>query len=264
MRRNPWVGADLDALRTRLGRMPRHRTPSALRAHLRSQFVHDAIPEPASRRRTRLALATGAVSTAAAAALLVWAFSPGTAWTVSAVTGTGVARIDGAPVSLLDQPTLAHRLRPGAEVVLPADAQLDLELPGVALMQITGGTRVVVPGRPGRWFGRTMTTSLGSGEIRIVTGARWAGTRLAVVTPEMRAVVDGTTLAVLRDSSASCVCVFEGRVAMIAGGASHTVRAGSRRSVFRHGGAPLVEPIRPMEAMKLGMLRDLAEGALAR
>jgi ferric-dicitrate binding protein FerR (iron transport regulator) len=207
----------------------------------------------------------GAASAAAAAALvIIWLFNPGPAWRISAVTGTGMARIDGAPVSLLDRGTLADRLRPGAEVVLPADAQLDLELPGLALMQITGGTRAVLPGSPGRWLGRALTASLGSGEIRIATGPGFAGTRMSVATPEMRAVVTGTTLAVLRDSSASCVCVLEGRVTQTAGGAADTVGAGFRRSVFRDGGRPLLEPIRPMETMKLGMLRDLAEHALAR
>lgn len=264
MTTDPRGGADLDALRARLSRIPRRGAPSEFRTRLRSQFVLDAIPGPASRRRSWSGLSLGAASTAAAAALILWLFNPGPAWRFSAVTGTGMARIDGAPVPLHDHGMLADRLRPGAEIVLPADAQLDLELPGLVLIQITGGTRTVVPGSPGRWLGRAVTTSLGYGELRIATSPRFAGTRMAVVTPEIRAVVTGTTLAVLRDSSASCVCVFEGRVTMTGGGATDTVRAGSRRSVFRQGGAPLVEPIRPMEAMKLDRLRGLAERALAR
>lgn len=265
MTTRPGTGAELDALRARLGRMPRRPAPAAFHAGLRSQFVRDAIPAPSSRRRLRPIVVAGAFSTAAAAALLAVAIlGRGPAWELASVSGSGVARIGGAEVPLSAPDLVARRLRAGAEVVLPADAQIDLRLPGIALLQITGGTRTVVPGRPGGWLARSIATSLASGELRLSTGPGFAGRRLTVVTPEVRVLVEGTTLAVLRDQDASCVCVFEGRVAMAGAGATDTVRAGTRRSVFRNGGPPLLEPIRPMEAMKLGMLRDQADRMLAR
>ena len=265
MRTRPENGASLEVLRARLSRLPSRPAPAEFHARLRSQFVRDAIPAPASRRWSRPIAAAAALSTAAAAALLAVAIlGSGPAWELLTVTGSGVARIDGADVPLSVPDALARRLRAGAEVVLPADAQLDLRLPGIAVLQITGGTRMVVPARPHRWLARTITTSLESGELRLSTGPGFAGRRLTVVTPEMRVSIEGTTLAVLRDQDASCVCVFDGRVAMTGGGATDTVHAGTRRSVFRTGGPPLLEPIRPMEAMKLGMLRDLADRALAR
>ncbi|MGH7731224.1 MAG: FecR domain-containing protein [Candidatus Eiseniibacteriota bacterium] len=258
----PEVGAHSEALRASLSRIPRRPAPSEFRARLRSQFVQDAIPRPPQRGTWPL-VASGAVA-AAAALLVVWFVNRGPQWELSAVTGTGTAQIDRRPVPLDAPAALARRLRPGAEVVLPPDAQLDLVLPGSVMMQIVGGSRAVVPGRAGRWFARSITVSLTSGEIRVATGPRFAGTRLTVVTPEAHAVVSGTALAVLRDADASCVCVFAGRVAMIGGGVTDTVRAGFRRSVFRSGSPPSLEPIRPMEAMKLGMLRDVAARELGR
>ena len=50
---------------------------------------------------------------------------------------------------------------------------------------------------------------------------------------------------------------------MQSGALSEVVLEGTRRSVFRDGSAPLVEPIRPMETMKLSMLRDQATRELA-
>ncbi|MGH7726727.1 MAG: FecR domain-containing protein [Candidatus Eiseniibacteriota bacterium] len=264
----PGAGVELAALQIALRRMPRRAAPPEFHALLRTRFVRDEIPARAPRERAiRRRLAVGAVAAvcgiAATLLLVAGPLNLGAAWKLSAVTGTGTAIIDGHPVPLGAPDALANRLHSGAEVVLPPEAQLDLELPGLALMQITGGTRATVPGRPGRWFGRSVTTSLTAGELRISTGPAFAGTRLTVVTPQARAVVAGTTLAVLCNRDTSCVCVFEGRVAMI-GGVSDTVQAGFRRTVFLHSRPPLLEPIRPMEAMKLGMLREAAHRTLGR
>jgi hypothetical protein len=51
---------------------------------------------------------------------------------------------------------------------------------------------------------------------------------------------------------------------MINNASAATVYAGFRRSVFRDGRAPRVEPIRPMETMKLTMLRAQAKQELGR
>jgi hypothetical protein len=167
--------------------------------------------------------------------------------------------IDGQPTLLGTPEAIARRVHPGAVVVLPADAQLDIQLPGIVAIQIVGGSRVILPGSPGRWFGRSMVGSLEAGEVRITTGPAFGGCRLEVVTPEVRAIVTGTTLAVLRQPDASCVCVLEGQVAMVGVASADTVWAGLRRSVYRDGRAPKVEPILPMETMKLTMLRAKAE-----
>ncbi len=247
------------------------RRPSArreFRDRLRSQFVSETVFEhaPQDVRTSRLrSLRTAglAVSMAALLLFLGWNFNQGPAWKLTTSSGDGTVEVDGRSIALDPPANLARLLKPGSRVRLPEGSQLDLELPGIAVAQIAGGSDIRLPGRPGRWLGRVMSASLEAGEIRIATGPAFAGIRFEIVTPEARAVVTGTTLAVFRQPDASCVCVLEGQVAML-GGATDTVRAGFRRSVYRDGRAPLLEPIRPMETMKLTMLRDQAAKALER
>lgn len=257
---------DEGSLQAELRGLPRPHPPWGFRDRLRRQFVRDEFPERARRPRPRrpawgdVALAGGL----AAALLALGLFANrGPSWKLVATSGSGTARVDGRDVPLGERALLERRLRRGARVRLPAGAQLDLELPGIALLQMAGG-EARLPGGPGRWFARSMSASLVSGELRIATGPGFAGARLTVATPEARAIVTGTTLSVLRDREASCVCVFEGRVLMTGAGGPDTVRAGFRRSVYRGGTPPLLEPILPMESMKLGMLRDAARQTLTR
>lgn len=261
------TAADLERVQRSLRRLPRGEANREFRDRLRSQFIHDVVPGgvrglPRTRWSRRWGMAAIAASTAVAILASAWLLNTGPAWELTGSSGSGMVQVDGRPTPL-DAPTeIARRLHPGADVLLPADAQLDLMLPGIALIQITGGSHATLPGRPGRWFARSMVASLDAGEIRISTGPSFRGTQLKVVTREARAIVTGTTLAVLRQADSSCVCVLEGTVSMISNASAATVRTGFRRSVFRDGSAPLVEPIRPMETMKLTMLRTQAEQAL--
>ncbi len=250
-------------------RLARPAADPMFRASLRAAFVTGTIPErhvpPLLRlvRNTRFRVFAGATTIAAAAAVVtaLW-LNPGPAWQVLGTSGAGALVIDGRPVALESYAEIEPLLRAGARITLPADSQLDLALPGIARVQIVGGSEVVLPASPGRWHGRAVVGSLAAGELRITTGPRFHGTRLAIETPETRVVVTGTTLAVFRLPDASCVCVLEGKVSMSGAGAHlETVRAGFRQVVYRDGRAPLVEPIRPMEAMKLEMLRAQAEAA---
>jgi ferric-dicitrate binding protein FerR (iron transport regulator) len=261
------MAADLERVQLSLSRLPRRAANPEFRDRLRSQFVRDAIPErvrnvPHTWWSTRWGIAAMAASSAAAILAFAWVLNPGPAWKLTGSSGSGMVQIDGRPTPLDAPAEIASRLHSGADVLLPADAQLDLRLPGMAVIQLVGGSHARMPGRPGRWFARSIVASLDAGEIRISTGPGFRATRLEVVTPEARAIVTGTTLAVLRQADASCVCVLEGRVSMIHDSSAATVYAGFRRSVFRDGSTPRVEPIRPMETMKLTMLRTQAEQAL--
>lgn len=263
------MDAGLESVQRSLTRLPRRAATREFRDRLRSQFVRDTIPVrvrgvPHTWWSTRRGMTAMAASSAAAILAFAWLLNTGPAWKLTGTSGSGMVQIDGRPTPLEVPAEIARRLHPGAHVRLPADAQLDLKLPGIAVVQLVGGSDATLPGRPGRWFGRSMVASLDAGEIRISTGPAFRGTRLEVVTPEARAIVTGTTLAVLRPADASCVCVLEGRVSMIHDGSTATVYAGFRRSVFRDGRAPRVEPIRPMETMKLTMLRTQAKQALGR
>ena len=259
--------AELESVERTLSRLPRRAANREFRDQLRSRFVHDAIPAqvrsvPRTSRSARWGTAAIAASGAAAALAFAWLLNTGPAWRVTGSSGSGMVQIDGRPTPLEATAEIARRLHSGADVLLPADAQLDFELPGIAVIQLVGGSHARLPGSPGRWFARSMVASLDAGEIRVSTSPAFRGTRLEVVTPEARAIVTGTTLAVLRQADASCVCVLEGRVSMIDHASAATVYTGFRRSVFRDGSAPRVEPLRPMETMKLTMLRTQAKQVL--
>lgn len=242
-------------------RIPPPPAPLEFRASLRARFVQGTIEAPGGLRRRSLAgplaLAAGVAAVAAIALALLDAGPP---WRAGGAMGSGAVRLDGRPVAV--ESLRGRALRSGSTLEVPEGLQLDLELPGVALMQVAGGTRVTVPGSPGR-IRREARCALESGEVRFATAPSFSG-RLAVHTPEIRARVAGTTFAVIRTAEGSCVCVLEGRVAQVAGAASDTVRAGFRRTIFRDGRPPLLEPILPMETMKLGMLREAAAGLAPR
>lgn len=255
--------ADVEPVLRTLSRSPQPAAPAEFRDRLRAQFVGDVIPVPLKSPGRRGAPAhwerpaVAALGIAAALAVAVM-LRPGPALRLVSASGTGVVAIDGHSTALDRTAEIARRLRPGAELRMPPEGQLDLEIPGIAAFQITGGSRVILPGRPGRWSARALRVSLEEGEVRVATGPRFRGTRLQVLTPETRAIVTGTTFAVIRNRDASCVCVLDGRVAMVGEASTDTVRSGFRRSVFRDHRPPLLEPILPMETMKLTMLRDQA------
>ena len=245
-----------------LRRLSRPLPDDAFRARLKREFVAGTMTSPAGDLvplgRTRRSMGGWFGALAAAAAIIaVSVMNRGPQWEVRAVAGAGVVNIDGRSVALDDAPQLTRLLRAGARMAVPESAQIDLALQGYILMQVTGGTEATLPGGFGRWFGRSAEGTLESGELRVTTGPRFHGVHLLMRTPETFAEVAGTTFALIRNADSSCVCVLEGAISM-SGRTSpaDTVRAGFRRSVYGDGRVPRVEAIRPMEVMKLTMLRD--------
>jgi len=261
--RRPSV-SDVQGVLRHLGRSPAGTPDAAWRARLRTRFVGagEAAPRARALGWGRRGAAWTALAAAAALLIVFVGTRAGPDWQVAATSGQGMIGIGDAHVPAGDSAALARVLRGGAVVDVPESAQLDLALPGSVLVQIPGGTRVTLPSRAGRWLHRDLAATLARGGLRVATGPAFHDRRLTVVTDEARAVVTGTTLAVLRGADSTCVCVFEGRVVMAWGTAHGTIEAGTRQSVFRRSATPRIEPIRPMETMKLSMLRDRASVAL--
>lgn len=267
MMRSSRMHHDPESIQRSLQRLPKPVADPAFRSALRAAFVSRSIPE---RRATAVVRLPGARSFLRAGAVAVAAtliaaviLNSGPAWQLRGISGTNSLRLDGRMLAI-GSPEIGHLLRAGVRIELPPGAQLDLELPGIAAFQVVGGSEMVLPASPGRWFARAVRGWLETGEVRITTGPRFRGAGLMIETPEVRAVVTGTTFAVFRLADGSCVCVLEGAVAMNGPtSAPDTVRAGFRRQVFRDGRPPLLEPIRPIETMKLEMLRGQA-GAVPR
>ena len=148
-----WTAAELEGVQRLLRRLPRQTASLEFRDRLRSQFVHDAIPGSAlvpARARWwstswRIAAATSMV------ALIVgsgWLLNRGPAWKLTSASGSGALEIDGRGAPLDAPAEIARRLHPGVDVRLPAGAQLDLELPGIAVIQLVGGSHATLPGSP--------------------------------------------------------------------------------------------------------------------
>jgi len=134
----------------------------------------------------------------------------GPAWQVADVAGTAPFRIDGVPFEAFQTGEMEHAFLQPAGLEVPDDGRLDLVLPELAMFEVTGGTHMTLPDRPGRWIGRAVSCSLFVGEVRLKTGPRYAGTTLNLYTPDGMVVVTGTLLSVQCDDGGTCVCVLEG------------------------------------------------------
>ena len=231
------------------------------RARVREGFVSRTLEgsrrrAPDASRSLRAASLAAMAAVAIAIAGITWA-NRGEPWRVVSATGAGPVIVDDRPISPADSATLSVAIHPGARIRMPEGAQLDLSAAGTLLIQITSGTEATVPPAPGRWWRRDVSGRIWAGELRVTTGPRFHGARLSVESPDARVNVSGTTVAVIRNSLGTCLCVFEGTARIAAAGrSSEPLGAGLRRQLFEDGRPAVTEPLRPMEQMKLSMLRD--------
>ncbi len=252
--------------------LSRPQAEPSYRARLKQAFVAGTIPEPVRGGATgggpavparRLpgwrSLPWAAALVPAAAALIVvtgLVLNRGPAWEVIGVSGEGLAVVDGRPIPVAHREDLGRALRPGTRLTLSSGATLEIGTRGQMVMQVAPSTDMTLPTSAGRWFAREVRAAIASGEVRITTGRGFRGATLHVATPEARVMVTGTTLAVIRETHGTCVCVMDGVVHV--GGRSEpmvAVEAGRRRFVFNDGRAPEQDEMRPMERVKLGEFR---------
>ena len=173
----------------------------------------------------------------AAAAALVFALglaNRGPAWQVSAATGTGTLRVEGRDVAADAPWAIAQLAGRGGRVQLPETVSLDLVAPGHLAIHLAPGSDVLLSGSPNRWIARHSEIRIQQGDVYVSTGHAFQGAKLAVVTPEARAEVLGTSFAVMRFPTGTCVCVMEGhvRVASMHDRSSAEVAPGQRRFCF--------------------------------
>jgi hypothetical protein len=173
--------------------------------------------------------------------------------------------VDGRPVPLNHTEELAYRMRAGARVRVPDGATIEIASAGLLSIEITAGTDFSLPEVPGRWWNRSVAGEVKNGELRITSGAHFHGAQLALTTPEARVRVTGTTLAVICETTGTCVCVLEGRVQVgpIAGD-MQPVEGGMRRYVFNDARPVELAPMREPERVKLGEFRDQSAKAMGR
>ena len=242
----------------------------AFRAQLKREFVTGMIEErelrptgigrgdrPPRPRFGSPGFWAGLATAAAVAVVGLGVLNRGPAWELASVAGGGTAQIDGIPVSLEDQEQLRRRLRPGVRIMLPADGEIGLRGGKELVLLLAPGTEMTLPPPLPRWFGRSSRMEMRAGETRISTGARFRGARFGIRTPFAGVEITGTTVAVIQDSTFTCVCVLDGVASMAeAGGRMTQVPAGMRRFQYRDHSPSRVEPIDDMQRMKLTMFRD--------
>jgi ferric-dicitrate binding protein FerR (iron transport regulator) len=235
----------------------------SFRERLKHEFVSGSfadrprvVPIPPRRTRRRLRWAFG-IAAAAACVTVVAALNQPPRWTALPSAGTGHLVVNGTPVPIHETAELTRRLEPGARVRLECTADLDLVSSGLIAMQLSPGTELVLPSPPGRWFGRSANASVARGLLRVTTGRRFSGARLAITTPEAMIRVTGTTLAVIAEPAGTCVCVLEG-AALVRPHRGETTRisSGSRCEVPRGAHRSAMGEMRGTERPKLLDLRD--------
>jgi hypothetical protein len=259
--------------------LPRPTADPAFRARLKADFARGAIEgarvaKSGPGQRPPLPLpwgqgrpspgwrATAAIAAAIIGVVAVGILNQGPMWRIAGVRGSGIVRLDG--VAVAEASAIGRRVPAGVRVEVSDGAELDLRADGVMAMECTAGTDLVLPPTPPRWFARRADLHVQQGEIRVVTGPRFPGARLAVTTPDAALQVTGTTFAVILEPTGTCVCVYEGRV-MVGprGGAAAPVTSGNRRYVFRDKRPVEDAAMRDVEHVKLAAFRDEQMAAMA-
>ena len=235
------------------------------RDRLRVQFAAGSVPPGTYDRAVPPKSAWRSVwpSLVAAAAVLALVLAAnvanrGPAWQAIGFEGEGYVEIAGnayPPQRLITDPGL---LGPGSTVRVPDGLTLSMRLPDLYVLQAAPGSEFTLPNSPGKWIQRTSHFSVKSGEVRVTTGADFAGNRVLIQGPDAEVAILGTTIAVIGREDGTCLCVLEGEAMMTPhGGKPVMVPQGMRRVIFRDPEAePEQVPIDGMERMKLQMLRD--------
>jgi ferric-dicitrate binding protein FerR (iron transport regulator) len=247
---------------------PPHAADPAFRERLRRDFVSGEFAErplvvALPRRRRHRARWVVGFAAAATVAIVAAALNQAPRWTALPSAGTGTVVVNGVSLSVANTSELTRRLRPGARLLLQSSQDLDLVSSGLLAMQLSPGTEMVLPSPPGRWFGRASRASVDRGLLRVTTGRRFGGARLAIRTPEATVHVTGTTLAVIAEPTGTSVCVLEGITHVRPHRGSMTrVHPGSTCEVVRGTATSRMREMREAERPKLLDLRDRLQAVM--
>ena len=196
---------------------------AAFRARLKEQFVAGAIPErrPAVSRLPRRRAAIygwGGVALAAALALAAFGLNRLPGPELLSARGRGTVTVDGRTVDAGDATRIAALMRPGARIRLDGETSLDILYRNTLAMRLTPGTDLVLPKRPGRWFSRPVSAELALGEVSLRTGPGLRGGALRVDTPAGSALITGTLIDVYFNGELSCFCLHDGTAHVLVDG----------------------------------------------
>jgi hypothetical protein len=219
------------------------RPDADFQARLRREFASGQIETPVDTPKVRgkvIRWPFAAVPVLAAAVIaLVMLASPGPRWEVHTLSGEGVIQVDGTEVDAADADRLAELVKPGSRLKVPQGVQVELVYDDVLVFGIMDDSDVTIPvEEPGS--GETLVATVVIGELLTKTGPGFPGTHLEFLSPEGRAEIVGTTLAINSGVGYTCVCVLEG-AASVGRDPSHCnkIPGGMRKVMFADGREPL-------------------------
>jgi ferric-dicitrate binding protein FerR (iron transport regulator) len=255
--RNP--STDERAALEALKRLPHPSASGEVREKARAAFVRGETPpgslsavSPGPRRRARRLIPL-AVAAAVVIALALFSYGNRSTheWYVTDVVEPSGVRAGEAHLET------GTRLASGV-VSTEEGSELEIQLGDQLRFRMLPGTAIELPKPPGRWFGRSRTIRLTDGEIYGTTGGQGLAFDLRIETSEAVAEILGTTFAVLKLDVGTCVCLWTGGVTVtpVAGGDAVRLPDEMKYYVYNDGRPGKMEPIDPMERMKLSMTHD--------
>jgi len=188
-------------------------------------------------------LAVPALAAAVLALFMLW--GGGTTWSVHAIRGQGIIKVDGLPVASSDADRLNELVRPGSRLVVPAGVELELVYGNVFVLALIQDTEAVIPTAP-NGGSEPVVATVDHGEFLIRTGPGFPGETLHLVTTEGLTEIVGTIVAINKGEGFTCVCVLEG-TARIGRDRAHltAISAGNRKVMFADGREPMLTPNEP-------------------
>jgi ferric-dicitrate binding protein FerR (iron transport regulator) len=249
--------------------LPHERADDAFRARLKHEFTSGRIGRRREQVRERRWFARPEVLVPFAAGVLlalVVRANRGPDWRVLAATGEGRVWVGERGFAASETAAMSLALRRGGRVRVEGTLTLELGAPGVVAVGVGPGAEMTLSAAPDRLWGRAMRAQLASGDAWFTTGARFRGATLDVATPEASVRAVGTSFAVLRHDSGTCVCVMEGHVhagAAATPGETTDVPQGMRRT-FDPSGKSEVLPILDDSIHRLHMQRSRWGATLGR
>jgi ferric-dicitrate binding protein FerR (iron transport regulator) len=248
-----------------LARLPRSTAPESARESARMAFLHGSVidaddgkaqepprsePGSSSRRWVSMLMA------AALGVLAVFWFGsqPTQQWVVLDLkTPTGVY-VSGETALAVGASLESGPITTGPE------SEMTIQLGDKLRLTLLPETQLTLPKPPGRWFNRSRRMPITSGEVYGTSGGRKLGFDLVFSTPELEARLTGTTFAVFRIDVASCVCLWEGGVAVTPLVGDHDVvnlEVKHRVWIYKDGREPEIKTLDANETMKLQMTHDV-------
>ncbi|MDX2474649.1 MAG: hypothetical protein QNL91_13180 [Candidatus Krumholzibacteria bacterium] len=243
-----------------LARLPRAQVANAARERARSAFLYgtgqDGAVVTQLKPRHSAARRWGGMMVAAvlsAIAIFWYGSTPDQQWVVLDVVNPGGIAVVQDIASAIGQPVNHGLIATGPE------SELEMQLGAQLRFRMVPGTTLELPRPPGRWFGRDRRLTVNSGEIYGTSGGRKLDFGLVFATDELQAQLTGTTFAVFRTDSASCVCLWAGGISvlpLIGPDAPIALEEKQRVWIYKDGRAPERLPLSDMEIMKLQMIHD--------